>query len=352
MSQFWSEGVADLHPYVPGEQPKGDRLLKLNTNESPYGPSPAIQMALHSVNVEDLRRYPDPSSSKLTSALADYHSVPESSVFVGNGSDEVLAFVFRAFFKGKGPLCFPDISYSFYPVWAQLFDIETYALPITENYRIELSAVPDEIKVIIFPNPNAPTAIALGLGEVEAFVKARPDVLVVVDEAYVDYGAESALALVGSYPNVLVIRTMSKSRGLAGLRVGYALGSPELIEGLVRVKDSFNSYPLDALAQLAAIVSINDESYFQETLAKVVSSRARLARGLESLGFEVLPSAANFVLARNSSKSGEEWQGHLRSHGIIVRHFSKPRLQDWIRITVGTDAEVDLLLEALARSET
>ena len=350
MSQFWSEDVSNLHPYVPGEQPKGDRLLKLNTNESPYGPSPAIEAALQSVNVEDLRLYPDPASSKLTSALADYHSVPVNSVFVGNGSDEVLAFVFRAFFKGKGPLCFPDISYSFYLVWAQMFEIETHALPVTVDYRIELSAVPDEIKVVIFPNPNAPTAIALGLGEIEAFVKARPDVLVVVDEAYVDYGAESALALVGTYSNVLVVRTMSKSRGLAGMRVGYALGAPELIEGLVRVKDSFNSYPVDALAQLAALVSVNDESYFQETLAKVISSRARLARGLESLGFEVLPSTANFVLARNTSKTGGEWQSYLRSQGIIVRHFNKPRLDDWIRITVGTDAEVDQLLEALARS--
>jgi len=350
MSQFWSEGVSNLHPYVPGEQPKGDRLLKLNTNESPYGPSPAIEAALQSVNVEDLRLYPDPASSKLTSALADYHSVPVNSVFVGNGSDEVLAFVFRAFFKGKGPLCFPDISYSFYPVWAQMFDIETHALPVTLDYRIELSTVPDEIKVVIFPNPNAPTAIALELGEIEAFLKARPGVLVVVDEAYVDYGAASALALVGTYPNVLVVRTMSKSRGLAGMRVGYALGAPELIEGLVRVKDSFNSYPVDALAQLAALVSINDESYFQETLAKVISSRARLARGLESLGFEVLPSTANFVLARNASKTGGEWQSYLRSQGVIVRHFNKPRLDDWIRITVGTDAEVDQLLEALARS--
>ena len=348
MSQFWSEGVAELHPYIPGEQPQGERLLKLNTNESPYGPSPAIEAALHNVNVADLRLYPDPASRKLSAALAEYHSVPVDSVFVGNGSDEVLGFVFRAFFKGKGPLCFPDISYSFYPVWAQLFDIETHTLPVTNDYRIELSAIPEELKIVIFPNPNAPTAIAIGRAELEAFVQARPDTLVVVDEAYVDYGAESALALVGTYNNVLVVRTMSKSRGLAGLRVGYALGAPELIEGLVRVKDSFNSYPLDALAQLAALVSIEDESYFQATLAKVISSRARLTRGLESLGFEVLPSMANFVLARNHSKSGGEWQSYLRSQGIIVRHFNKPRLEDWIRITVGTDAEVDRLLEAIA----
>ena len=348
MSQFWSEGVAELHPYIPGEQPQGERLLKLNTNESPYGPSPAIEAALHNVNVADLRLYPDPASRRLSAALAEYHSVPVDSVFVGNGSDEVLGFVFRAFFKGRGPLCFPDISYSFYPVWAQLFGIETRVLPVTEDYRIELSSIPDDIKIVIFPNPNAPTAIALGLGELETFVKSHPDTLVVVDEAYVDYGAESALALVGVYPNVLVIRTMSKSRGLAGLRVGYALGAPELIEGLVRVKDSFNSYPLDSLAQLAAVVSISDEIYFQDTLAKVVSSRARLTRGLESLGFEVLPSTANFVLARNRSKSGGEWQSYLRSQGIIVRHFNKPRLEDWIRITVGTDSEVDRLLDALA----
>jgi histidinol-phosphate aminotransferase len=348
MSQFWSEGVTELHPYVPGEQPQGERLLKLNTNESPYGPSPAIAAALHNVNVADLRLYPDPASRKLSAALAEYHSVPVDSVFVGNGSDEVLGFVFRAFFKGKGPLCFPDISYSFYPVWAQLFEIETHTLPVTKDYRIELSAIPKELKIVIFPNPNAPTAIALGLGELEAFVKARPDTLVVVDEAYVDYGAESAVTLLGTYTNLLVVRTMSKSRGLAGLRVGYALGAPDLIEGLVRVKDSFNSYPLDALAQLAALVSIEDESYFQATLSKVVASRARLTRGLESLGFEVLPSTANFVLARNPAKSGGEWQASLRSQGIIVRHFNKPRLEDWIRITVGTDAEVDRLLDALA----
>ena len=347
MSRFWSQGVEGLHPYVPGEQSNQKGLLKLNTNESPYPPSPVALEAMASVSGDLLRRYPDPESKALRATLAAYHTLTPDQVFVGNGSDEVLGFAFRAFFVGKGALCFPDISYSFYPVWAQLFDIPTTVLPVDDAYAIPLEAMPESLGGIIFPNPNAPTGIAVTRKRIEALLRRHPDTVVIVDEAYVDYGAETALELIDQFDNLLIVRTLSKSRGLAGLRVGYALGDAALIEGLVRVKDSFNSYPLDAFAQAGALASVNDEPYFQETVAEVVAARELLTQGLVDLGFEVLPSSANFVLARNLRKTGLEWHQALRERNILVRHFNKPRLSDWLRITVGTPEEVRTLLQAL-----
>ena len=348
MSRFWSDGVEALRPYVPGEQSNRDGVLKLNTNESPYPPSPLALKAIREVNGSLLRRYPDPESKLLRRALADYHSVNEHQVFVGNGSDEVLGFAFKALFCGKGPLCFPDISYSFYPVWAQLLGISTHVLSVNESYQIPFEMMPAGLGGIIFPNPNAPTGIATPRSRIEALLRRFPDTVVVVDEAYVDYGAETVVDLLQDFNNLLIVRTMSKSRGLAGLRVGYALGSAELIEGLVRVKDSFNSYPLDALAQAGALASVLDDSYFRETVSAVVEARQQLTTGLTELGFEVLPSSANFVFARNPRKSGQEWQALLREQNILVRHFNKPRLDDWLRVTVGTPEEVRTLLQVLA----
>ncbi len=348
MSRFWSEGVDALHPYVPGEQSNREGVLKLNTNESPYPPSPLALQAMKNVSGDQLRRYPDPESNALRQALATYHGVNRDQVFVGNGSDEVLGFAFKAFFCGRGALCFPDISYSFYPVWAQLFEIETQVLAVDDAYQIPFDAMPSGLGGIIFPNPNAPTGIATSLAQIEALLRRFPNSVVVVDEAYVDYGTETAIDLLHAFDNLLIVRTMSKSRGLAGLRVGYALGSAELIEGLVRIKDSFNSYPLDAIAQAGALASVQDDVYFQETVSAVVDARHQLTRGLTELGFDILPSSANFVFAKNSRKSGQEWQALLREQNILVRHFAKPRLSDWLRITVGTPEEVRKLLQTLA----
>jgi histidinol-phosphate aminotransferase len=300
------------------------------------------------VTGDDLRRYPDPESTALRQSLAGYHGIDAGQVFVGNGSDEVLGFAFRAFFSGKSKLCFPDVSYSFYPVWAQLFDIPTCILPVSDSYEIPFDDVPSGVGGIIFPNPNAPTGIAAPLAQIERLLSRFPNVVVIVDEAYVDYGADSAIRLINEFNNLLIVRTMSKSRGFAGLRVGYALGHEALIEGLVRVKDSFNSYPLDAFAQVGALASVQDEEYFQRTVIAVIEARELLTRGLVDLGFEVLPSSANFVFARNLSKTGLEWQQRLRDHSILVRHFEKPRLNDWLRITVGTSDEVRQLLRTLA----
>ncbi|MDG0980674.1 MAG: histidinol-phosphate transaminase [Halieaceae bacterium] len=348
MSRFWSKGVEALQPYVPGEQSSRQGLLKLNTNESPYPPSPIALLAMRGVSGDQLRRYPDPSSSALRQALAEYHAVDVAQVFVGNGSDEVLGFAFKAFFCGKGALCFPDISYSFYPVWSQLFEIQTQVLAVDTSYEIPFDEIPADVGGIIFPNPNAPTGIAASRSQIETLLRRFPDTVVVVDEAYVDYGTETAIELLQAFDNLLIIRTMSKSRGLAGLRVGYAVGSSELIEGLLRIKDSFNSYPIDAIAQAGALASVQDERYFRETVSAVIEARQQLIQGLVELGFEVLPSSANFVLAKNQRKSGEEWQSLLREQNILVRHFNKPRLNDWLRITVGSSEEVRALLQALS----
>lgn len=347
MSRFWSANIADLEPYVPGEQPHGTQLIKLNTNESAYPPSPQVVAAIRAAAGDKLRLYPDPRASELCEVLAAYHQVQTAQVFVGNGSDEVLGFAFMALLRDKGALCFPDISYSFYPVWAKLLGIDTQVIPLSEAYQIDFAQYPKDCAGIIFPNPNAPTGIAVPLTVIEKLAVDRPESVIIVDEAYVDFGAESAVALVNAYPNLLVVRTFSKARGLAGLRVGYAIGHPDLIEGLARVKDSFNSYPLDLLAQKGAVASIQDDAYFVETVTKTCACRSLMVEGLVQLGFEVLPSAANFVLARHPMMTGELAQQQLRSFGIIVRHFRSPRLSAWLRITVGDEQDVNSLLESL-----
>ncbi|TVO62475.1 histidinol-phosphate transaminase [Denitromonas ohlonensis] len=346
MSRFWSDTARRLTPYVPGEQPKLDKLVKLNTNESPYGPSPRAVEAIQHAASEDLRRYPDPNSDALKAALARYHSVSPAQVFVGNGSDEVLAHAFIALLKHAAPLRFPDITYSFYPVYCALFDIDSAPIALTESLEID----PADYATggpIIFPNPNAPTGRLLAIDAVEAILAANPDVPVVVDEAYIDYGGESAIPLVDRHPNLLVTRTFSKSRALAGLRVGYAIGSAELIEGLERVKNSFNSYPLGRPAQAGAIASVEDEPHFRDSCARVIATRDWLDQALTALGFEVLPSAANFVFARHPAHAGATLAAGLREQAIIVRHFKLPRIDDYLRITIGTDEECAALVDAL-----
>jgi histidinol-phosphate aminotransferase len=348
MSRFWSDLTRTLSPYVPGEQPVIADLVKLNTNESPFGPSPRVLEAIRGQATDALRLYPDPTAAALRAASAGYHGVRPEQVFVGNGSDEVLAHAFAALLKHDAPLLFPDITYSFYPVYCRLFDIAYETVPLDQAMQIRIADYRRPAGALIIANPNAPTGVALSRAEIATLLEDHPDVPVVIDEAYVDFGAETAIPLVSSHPNLLVVQTMSKSRALAGLRVGYAIGDADLIEALIRVKDSFNSYPLGRIAQAGAIASLEDEAYFQQSRVSVIEGRERLTRGLVSLGFDVLPSAANFVFARHRAHEGATLATALRQRAVIVRHFSASRIEDYLRITVGSDGQIDRLLSALS----
>lgn len=353
-SRYWSDIVHSLEPYVPGEQPKISNLIKLNTNENPYPPSPKVAEVYSAQAIDALRFYPDPRSQALRETIADYYSSDEcaltaDNVFVGNGSDEVLAHAFQAFFSGRSePLLFPDISYSFYPVYCNLYQVDSVQLPLDEQFNIDFAQYAQPNGGIIFPNPNAPSSIVKPLAEIESLLQANTDSVVLVDEAYIDFGGESALGLVNRYPNLLVVQTLSKSRSLAGTRLGFAIASKGLIDALVRVKDSFNSYPVDRLTELAGIAAFNDDAYFNECCAKIIATRKQTVEALENMGFEVLPSKANFVMAKPPFVPAEELFEHLRERKIIVRYFSKPRIGDYLRITIGTDAEMQALITALA----
>lgn len=347
MSRFWNSRVRGLEPYVPGEQPQMQRLVKLNTNESPFAPSPHALEAIRQAADERLRLYPDPEGTELRQAVADFYRIQPEQVFVGNGSDEILAHIFHGLFQPDEPVLFPDITYSFYPVYCGLYGLESRTVALDEQFRIPPDGFGAPNGGVIFPNPNAPTGLAMPLAQIESILGANPDRVVVVDEAYVDFGAESAIALIDDYPNLLVTQTLSKSRSLAGLRVGFAVGHPDLIEGLQRVKNSFNSYPLDRPAQAGAVAAMKDRDHFERTRTAVMAERDRLTSGLEALGFEVLPSSANFVLTRRPGSDAAQISAQLREEGIIVRHFNKPRIEEFLRITVGTPEQTDELLAAL-----
>ncbi len=347
MSKYWSPFVQHLVPYVPGEQPNIDRLIKLNTNENPYGPSPRAVSAIEAEVGESLRRYPDPSASLLVDAAARFFGVTREHVFAGNGSDEVLAHIFHGLMQHGAPVLFPDISYSFYPVYCGLYGVAYDLVPLNARFEIELDDYARPNGGVIFPNPNAPTGVAVPLHKIEALLERNSESVVVVDEAYVDFGAESAVELVTRYPQLLVVQTFSKSRSLAGLRVGLAIGQPDLIEALVRIKDSFNSYPLDRLAIVGAAASFDDVEYFERTRAAVIAHRAALVSELERLGFETLPSSANFVFARHPAHEGATLAAALRARAVLVRHFPKPRIHPFLRITVGLPQENAALIAAL-----
>ena len=347
MSKFWSPFVKDLVPYVPGEQPKLAKLVKLNTNENPYGPSPKAIAAMQAEVNDNLRLYPDPNSDRLKQAVADYYGVQTAQVFVGNGSDEVLAHAFHGLFQHGQPLLFPDISYSFYPVYCGLYGIDFVQVPLDEQFQIRVEDYVRPNGGIIFPNPNAPTGCGLALEAIERLLKANPDTVVLVDEAYIDFGGETAISLVDKYPNLLVSQTLSKSRSLAGLRVGIAVGHPDLIEALERIKNSFNSYPLDRMAIAGAAAAFEDQAYFEQTCQRVIDSREAVVAGLEQLGFEVLPSQANFVFARHPDKDAATLAAGLREQGVIVRHFKQQRIAQFLRITIGTSEQNQALLDAL-----
>ncbi|WP_439887578.1 histidinol-phosphate transaminase [Pseudomonas sp. MBLB4123] len=347
MSKFWSPFVKDLVPYVPGEQPKLAKLVKLNTNENPYGPSPKAIAAMQAELNDSLRLYPDPNGERLKQAVADYYGVQTNQVFVGNGSDEVLAHAFHGLFQHGKPLLFPDVTYSFYPVYCGLYGIAHEAIALDEGFQIRVEDYARSNGGIIFPNPNAPTGCLLALEAIERLLQANPDSVVLVDEAYIDFGGDTAVALVDRYPNLLVTQTLSKSRSLAGLRVGLAVGHPELIEALERIKNSFNSYPLDRLAIAGAAAAFADRPYFEQTCAAVIASREAVVAGLQGLGFAVLPSAANFVFARHPGRDAAELASRLREQGVIVRHFKQARIAQFLRISIGTPEQNQALLDAL-----
>ena len=348
MEKYWSDLVKQLRPYEPGEQPWMDGVLKLNTNENPFGPSPKVLSAIEGQLGNQLRLYPPPNADLLKQAIADYYGLKDSQIFLGNGSDEILAHVFNGLLKKALPLLFPDITYSFYPVFCQLYDIDFEEIPLKDDLSIDLTDYEVPNGGIIFPNPNAPTGRLLAIGEIEYLLKANRNSVVVIDEAYIDFGGQYSIGLLTDNPNLIVSQTMSKSRSMAGMRIGFALGSADLIEGLERVKNSFNSYPLGHLQIAAGISAIEDSDHFKDTCQRVIHNRAKLTIDLEELGFSVVPSAGNFVLVRHFRASALKIYGQLKNNGILVRHFNKQRLDNFLRITVGTTEQNDQLVAALA----
>lgn len=355
--RFWNRKTAALVPYVPGEQPRDRVFIKLNTNENPYEPAPEVRQTLLSFNAEQLRLYPDPASSALRRAIADYTGLTADQVFVGNGSDEVLALAFQAFFEplrqappeADRAVIFPDITYSFYPVYARFYELNWRTIPLAADFSLPVAQFLLPSGGIVLANPNAPTGLAVGIDVIEQLTAADRNRLVIVDEAYVDFGAESAVPLLADYDNLLIVQTCSKSRALAGIRLGYALGAPELVQALQRVRDSFNSYTLDRLAQSIGEAAFSTPAWFEETRARIIRSRERLAAALAERSFQVLPSRANFVFVRHDRLSGQALYQGLRELGILVRHFDLPRISDFVRITVGTDRQIDALIRALDR---
>jgi len=351
VSRFWSDHIAGLVPYTPGEQPRARNLLKLNTNEHPLPPSPKALAAMRAAANADLRLYPDYDARALCDAIARRHGIGAEQVLAGNGSDEILAHIFHGLFLRQGrQLLMPDISYSFYHTYCRLYAVPHTLIPLTGDLRIRVedyTAVQTPPAGIIFANPNAPTGVALTLDDVARIARAHPYSPVVVDEAYVDFGAQSAVALLADHANVVVVHTLSKSRALAGLRVGCAMANAEIIDGLKRIKDSFNSYPLGRVAQAGALASIEDEAYFRHATQTVVAERQNLTQSLQALGFVVLPSLANFVFARHPQHEGAALADGLRAQGVLVRHFRHPRIHQYLRITVGTAADTQRLVQAL-----
>ena len=347
MKEFWSTRIRDAVPYVPGEQPRQGKWIKLNTNENPYPPSPRALEAIAQAANEQLRLYPDPECTGLRAAAAQCWGVKPEQVFCGNGSDEILAFCFQAFFDPDRPVVFPAVSYSFYPVYADYFGLKCRQIPMNEDFSVPLERLWGDNGGVVLPNPNAPTGRAVDLEELEALLEHNPQAVVLIDEAYVDFGAPSAVPLIERYPNLLVVQTLSKSRSLAGLRVGFALGQENLIAALRCVRDSINSYTVDRVAQAAAAAALEDRDYFDQTRRKIMDTRERTAQVLEQLGFLVCPSKSNFLFIRHPDTEGKALFDGLRQRGILVRRWDREEIRDWLRVTVGTDEQMQTLLETL-----
>lgn len=347
MKEFWSARIRDAVPYVPGEQPRDRKFIKLNTNENPYPPSAKAIKAMQDAVNDDLRLYPDPECTALRAAAAECWGVKPEQVFCGNGSDEILAFCFQAFFDPGKDVVFPKITYSFYPVYTDYFGLDRREVPMNPDFSDPVDLLCGNNGGVVLANPNAPTGIAVGLDVVEKLLQANSDVVVIVDEAYVDFGAQSAVELIDRYPNLVVVQTLSKSRSLAGLRVGFALAQENLIAALRCVRDSINSYTVDRVAQAGAAAALLDREYFEQTCQKVMNTREWTAKELEKLGFAVCPSQTNFIFARHPEKSGKEIFAHLRQEGILVRRWDIPEIKEWLRISIGTDEEMKAMIEVL-----
>ena len=346
MKRFWSDRIKDLVPYTPGEQPKDRVFIKLNTNENPYPPSPKVLKAIEDAAGEGLRLYPDPEATALQEAIAEYHGLAPEQVFCGNGSDEVLGLCFYAFFTPGKKVVFPDITYSFYPVYTKLFGLDWEEIPLNEDFTLPVEKFLGGNGGAVICNPNAPTGRTLPLSDIRRILDANPDVVVLVDEAYADFGAQSAAELINEYPNLVVVCTMSKSRSLAGMRIGYALGNADLIAGINCVKNSFNSYPLDRLALAAGEAAIRDVEYFEATRHSVMQTRQQTTHRLRELGFTVHDSNANFIFITHPEKSGRELQQELRDRGVLVRWFNKPRIDQYLRVSIGTDEDMKTMCDA------
>lgn len=346
MSRFLSEKYKDLEPYTPGEQPKKEGLIKLNTNENPYGPSPKVLEAVSKAQVSKLMLYPDPEAAELVSEIAAYYDLKKEQVMVGNGSDEILAFAFMAFQNKQKNVYFPDPSYGFYKVYADLFGLRQTKIPLTEDFRIDPKKYKNLDGTILIANPNAPTGIALNLQDIEDILQSNESNLVIIDEAYIDFGAKSCVPFLQKYDNLLIVQTFSKSRSLAGSRVGFALGNPEVIKDLNTIKFSFNPYNINRLSILAAAEAMRDDAYFRSTRDRIIKTRETLAEQLKELGFTVLPSCANFIFVKHPELSGKAYFTGLRKRNILVRHFEKDLISDFVRITIGKEADMEALVSA------
>jgi len=347
LSKYWNPFVHELDPYVPGEQPKDKRYIKLNTNENPFPPSPLVLQAIQQTANGDLRLYPDPNADELRAKIAEVHQVKADQVFVGNGSDEILAFAFQAFFDPTRPILFPDITYSFYKVYAKMFRVPYQVVPLQDDFQLTIEPFSQDNGGIIFPNPNAPTGKALSADAIKELLTLHPDSIIIIDEAYVDFGGESMIPCVQEYPNLLVIQTLSKSRSLAGLRVGFAIGNEELIEGLQRIKNCFNSYTLDRLALAGAVASFSDEAYFEQTRKAIMDTRSRVTEALQEIGFGVVESSANFIFITHPQLPASSLFAKLKEAGVLVRYFNQPRIDNYLRVTIGLDEEMDQFLRII-----
>lgn len=347
MENLWKENLRKITPYVPGEQSKNKNIVKLNANENPYPPSPKAIEALKSFNSERLRYYPNANSTELKEALAEYYNVDIENIFVGNGSDDVLAIAFQSFFNSDKPIVYPDLTYSFYPVWCDLFGIPYKTYPVDDNFRI----IPEDYKEanggVVIPNPNAPTSIGEGLDFVEKIMQYNPDSVVIIDEAYVDFGGTSSVELTNKYKNLLITGTFSKSRSLAGLRIGFAVGSKELISVMEAVKNSYNSYTIDSVSIAMGTASVRDDEYFKATCKRIIDTRERFTKEMKELGFKVLDSSTNFIFATHSDLSMKDMFEYLKTKNVFIRYFSLPRIDNYTRITIGTDEEMDVLLKEI-----
>lgn len=345
MNKLWMKNLRDIEPYVPGEQSKDKDIVKINANENPYPPSPKAIAALKNFNTDALRFYPQADATKLKEALAKYYGVKTENVFVGNGSDDVIALCFQAFFNSELPIVYPDITYSFYPVWCRLLGIAYKTYPLDENFRINVEDYKEKNGGVVIPNPNAPTSIGENLDFVKQLLDYNQDCVVMIDEAYVDFGGVSSIPLIHEYENLLITGTFSKSRSLAGMRIGFAIGSKTLISTLEAVKNSYNSYTVDSLSIEMGTASVEDDAYFKETIQKVIATRERVTKELKELGFEVLDSSANFIMATHKDIDIKEMFKYLKTKKVFIRYFDLPRINKYTRISIGTDKEMDIFLK-------